>query len=75
LKKQAMLLLLFACALVPALAAGIPALAQSSQAAPESTPTTTGGIGTAVFPPAEPATSRKAVSRSFTLCDISHTYV
>jgi hypothetical protein len=59
LKKQATLLLLFACALVPAVAAGIPALAQSSQAAPETTPTTTGGIGTAVFPPAEEASARE----------------
>ena len=58
-KKQATLLLLFACALVPALAAGIPALAQSSQAAPETTPITTGGIGTTVAPPAEAASARE----------------
>lgn len=59
-KKQATFLLLCACALVPALAAGIPALAQSSQAAPETTPTTTGGgIGTAVAPPAEAASARE----------------
>jgi hypothetical protein len=51
LKKQATILLLFACALVPATAAGIPALAQTSQAESETnTPTTTGGIGPAVFP-------------------------
>jgi hypothetical protein len=51
LNRQAIVLLLCACALAPALAAGIPALAQTSQAAPETTtPTTTGGIGPAVFP-------------------------
>jgi hypothetical protein len=57
--KQATILLLCACALVPATAAGIPALAQTSQAAPEtSTTTTTGGIGPAVFPQAEAASAR-----------------
>ncbi len=52
--KQATILLLCACAcaLVPALAAGIPALAQTSQAGTETTSTTTGGIGPAVFPQA-----------------------
>jgi hypothetical protein len=59
LKKQAMLLLLFACALAPAMAVGIPALAQSSQAEPETTLTTTGGVGTAVFPPAKAASARQ----------------
>jgi Transglycosylase-like domain len=59
LKKQAMLLLLFACALVPAAAAGIPALAQTTQTGPETnTPTTGGGIGPAVFPQAETAGAR-----------------
>ena len=44
---------------MPALAAGIPALAQTSQAAPETTTsTTTGGIGPAVFPQAEAASAR-----------------
>ena len=58
-RKQAIVLLLCACALVPALAAGIPALAQTSQAAPETTPSTpTGGIGPAVFPEAEAASAR-----------------
>ena len=57
--RQAIVLLLCACALVPALAAGIPALAQTSQAAPETTTsTTTGGIGPAVFPQAEAASAR-----------------
>jgi hypothetical protein len=55
LNKQARLLLLCACALVPALAAGIPALAQSSQADPDTT--LTGGIGTTVFPPARAASA------------------
>ena len=59
LNRQAIVLLLCACALVPALAAGIPALAQTSQAAPETTTsTTTGGIGPAVFPQAEAASAR-----------------
>jgi Transglycosylase-like domain len=59
LRKQAIVLLLCACALVPAAAAGIPALAQTSPAAPETTtPTTTGGIGPAVFPQAEAASAR-----------------
>ena len=58
-KKQATILLLFACALVPAAAAGIPALAQTSLAAPETTTSTTsGGIGPAVFPQAEAASAR-----------------
>jgi hypothetical protein len=59
LKKQATLLLLCTCALVPALAAGIPALAQSSQVDPKTTPITNGGIGTAVVPPAEGASARE----------------
>jgi Transglycosylase-like domain len=59
LNRQAIVLLLLACALVPATAAGIPALAQTSQAAPETTTTTTtGGIGPAVFPQAEAASAR-----------------
>ncbi len=59
LRKQAIVLLLCACALAPAVAAGIPALAQTSQAAPETTPSTpTGGIGPAVFPQAEAASAR-----------------
>jgi Transglycosylase-like domain len=59
LRKQAIVLLLCACALAPAMAAGIPALAQTSQAAPETTPSTpTGGIGLAVFPQAEAASAR-----------------
>jgi Transglycosylase-like domain len=57
--KQATILLLCACALVPALAAGIPALAQTSQAGTETTSTTTGGIGPAVFPQAEAASARE----------------
>jgi hypothetical protein len=57
--KQATILLLCACALVLAAAAGIPALAQTSQAGPEtSTPTSTGGLGPAVFPQAEAASAR-----------------
>jgi Transglycosylase-like domain len=66
LNRQAIVLLLCACALVPAAAAGIPALAQTSQAAPETTTsTTTGGIGPAVFPQAEAASARtqRAYSR------------
>jgi hypothetical protein len=59
LKKQATILLLVACALVPAVAAGIPALAQASQAATETTSTTTGGIGPAVFPQAQAASARE----------------
>jgi hypothetical protein len=59
LKKQATILLLVACALVPAVAAGIPALAQTSQAATETTSTTTGGIGPAVFPQAQAASARE----------------
>jgi hypothetical protein len=59
LRKQAIVLLLCACALAPAAAAGIPALAQTSQAAPETTQSTpTGGIGPAVFPHAEAASAR-----------------
>ena len=59
LRKQAIVLLLCACALAPAVAAGIPALAQTSQAAPETTPTTpTGGSAPAVFPQAEAASAR-----------------
>jgi hypothetical protein len=54
LKKQVTILLLSACALVPAAAAGVPALAQTSQPALE-TVTTSGGIGTAVFAQAEAA--------------------
>jgi Transglycosylase-like domain len=54
LKKQVTILLLSACALVPATAAGVPALAQTSQPALE-TMTTTGGTGAAVFPQAEAA--------------------
>jgi Transglycosylase-like domain len=57
--KQATVLLLCACALVPALAAGIPALAQTSQATPETTSTMTGGIGPATFPQAEAASARE----------------
>ena len=57
--KQATILLLCACALVPALAAGIPALAETSQAGTETTSTTTGGIGPAVFPQAEAASARE----------------
>jgi len=57
--KQATILLLCACALVPALAAGIPALAQTSQAGTETTSTTTGGTGPAVFPQAEAASARE----------------
>ena len=57
--KQATILLLCACALAPALAAGIPALAQTSQATPETTSTTTGGIGPATFPQAEAASARE----------------
>jgi hypothetical protein len=54
-----MVLLLLACALVPAAAAGIPALAQTSQADPETNlSTTTGGVGPAVFPEAEVAGAR-----------------
>jgi hypothetical protein len=57
--KQATILLLFACALVPAAAAGIPALAQTSQAAPETNSTiTTGGVGPAVSPQAEVASAQ-----------------
>jgi hypothetical protein len=59
LKKQATILLLLACALVPAAAAGIPALAQTSQAATETTSTTTGGIGPALFPQAQVASARE----------------
>jgi hypothetical protein len=53
LKKQVTILLLSACALVPA-AAALPALAQTSQPALE-TVTTSGGTGTAVFPQAKTA--------------------
>jgi hypothetical protein len=59
LRRQAFVLLLFACALAPAAAAGIPALAQTSQADSETnTLTTTGGIGPAVIPEAEAASAR-----------------
>jgi hypothetical protein len=53
-KKQVTILLLSACALVPAAAVGLPAAAQTSQPALE-TMTTSGGTGTAVFPQAEVA--------------------
>jgi Transglycosylase-like domain len=53
-KKQVTILLLSACALVPAAAAGLPAAAQTSQPALE-TMTTSGGTGPAVFPPAKAA--------------------
>jgi hypothetical protein len=55
-KKQVTILLLCACALVPAAAAGLPAAAQSSQPALE-TITSTGGINTAVFPHAKAASA------------------
>jgi Transglycosylase-like domain len=54
LKKQVTILLLSACAIVPAVAAGAPALAQKSQPALE-TMTTSGGTGAAVFPQAKAA--------------------
>jgi hypothetical protein len=53
-KKQVTILLLSACALVPAAAVGLPAAAQTSQPALE-TMTTSGGTGTAVFPQAKAA--------------------
>jgi Transglycosylase-like domain len=53
-KKQVTVLLLCACALVPAAAVGMPAAAQTSQQALE-TITTGGGSGAAVFPQAEAA--------------------
>ncbi len=58
-KKQATILLLCACALVPAVAAGIPAVAQTSPVAPETMSTTSGGITPAVFPQARAATARE----------------
>jgi Transglycosylase-like domain len=53
-KKQVTVLLLFACALVPAAAVGMPAAAQRSQPALE-TNTTSGGSGAAGYPQATAA--------------------
>jgi hypothetical protein len=55
-KKQVTILLLSACALVPAVAAGMPAAAQTSQPALE-TITTSGGSSTAVFLQAKAASA------------------